>query len=446
MNIYIKFIFFLIFSSLVFSCATRGKYESADVEIDQGFNKPGLVKFSVDLVKPSGRRKHISAGSNPIKWSRLQFSGKNVIRCDKGFLYYGMNGLNKDNHTIKVNLYSEKYGFQKTFSVNVPFIKGIIVKTKKIELNLKNDFDYDLILNTDQRIPENVNHFSLDSVDLKSNVDLKFENGNIVLNSDVPLIDVKPSLILLTKNKKDTLWKSELEIVYPTEKSYNYSGNSGSSGRSGSNAVNASQSGDNGANGANGENAKDVYVYAQLYSKNNQDFIILTIESNGYREVSFLPRNVARVSIYAQGGNGGNGGKGGDGKDAAYPVTTTTKDGKTTTTQPSVYGGNAGNGGDGGHGGRGGNVYIYLDEKLTDFRNNIHIENRGGTSGVGGTAGSSGRGMNGNGKLGGIFNSNNGKTGTSGRNGQTGQDGKVEGPILLSGEELVKRFSFLKRL
>jgi hypothetical protein len=54
--------------------------------------------------------------------------------------------------------------------------------------------------------------------------------------------------------------------------------------------------------------------------------------------------------------------------------------------------------------------------------------------------------MNTNGKLGGVFNSNNGKTGTSGRNGQTGQDGKVEGPIFLSSEELVKRFTFLKRL
>jgi hypothetical protein len=441
-----KFLFVFAFLLSVVSCATRGKYESADVEIEPGYNQPGVVKFSVDLVKPSGRRKHLKSGGDPIKWSRLKFTGKNVIRCDKGLLYYGMNGLNKENHVLKVNLYSEKYGFQKAFTLNVPYVKGIVVKTKKIELNAKNDFDYDLILNTDQRIPENAHHFSLDSVDLKSNVDLKFENGNLILNSDVPLIDVKPSLILLTKNKKDTLWKSELEIVYPTEKSYNYSGNSGNSGRSGSSAYNASQSGDNGANGGNGENAKDVYVYAQLYSKNNQDFIVLTIECNGYREVSFLPRNAARISIYAQGGNGGNGGRGGDGKDAAYPVTTKTKDGKTTTSQPSVYGGNAGNGGDGGHGGRGGNVYIYLDEKLTDFRNNFHIENRGGTSGVGGTAGSSGRGMNGNGKLGGVFNSNNGKTGTSGRNGQMGQDGKVEGPIFLSSEELVKRFTFLKRL
>lgn len=437
-------VFSVLFS--VFSCATRGKYESADVDIDQGFNKIGVVKFSIDLVKPSGRRKHISAGSNPIKWSRLQFTGKNVLSCNKGLLYYGMNGLNKDNHIIKVNLYSEKYGFQKMFSLSVPYVKGIVVKTKKIELNAKSSLDYDLILNTDQRIPENPHHFSLDSVDLKSNVDLKIENGNLFLHSDVPLIDVKPSLILLTKNNKDTLWKSELEIVYPTEKSYNFSGNSGSSGRSGSNAASASQSGDNGSNGGNGENAKDVYLYAQLYTKNNQEFIVLTIECNGHREVSFLPRNVARVSISAQGGNGGDGGKGGDGKDAAYPVTTTTKDGKTTTTQPSIYGGNAGNGGDGGHGGRGGNVYLFMDEKLIDFRNNVHIENRGGISGVGGNSGSSGRGMNSNGKLGGVFNSNNGKSGTSGRNGQSGLDGKVEGPIFMSADELVKRFTFLKRL
>ena len=90
-------------------------------------------------------------------------------------------------------------------------------------------------------------------------------------------------------------------------------------------------------------------------------------------------------------------------------------------------------------------MYVYLDEKLIDFRNNIHIENRGGTFGIAGNSGTSGRGMNTNGKIGGVFNSNNGKNGASGRNGQAGQDGKVEGPIFLSSDELVKRFTFLKK-
>jgi hypothetical protein len=443
----VNLFYFIFFTVLVLnsSCATRGKYETADVEIDPGYNNPGVIKLSVDLVKPSGRRKHLKAGTNPIKWSRLQFSGKNVLSESQGYLHYGMKGLTKENHLLKVNIYSEKYGFQKAFSVNVPFVKGIQVKTSKIELNTKNVFDYNLILSTDQHISKNENHFSLDSVELKSNVGLKFENGFLVLKSDFPLIDVIPQLILLNKLKKDTLWKSNLEIVYPSEKTYNHSGISGVSGRSGSNASNPSQSGDNGSNGGNGVNANDVYVFAQYYAKNNIEFVILTVESSGVREVSFLPKNSARVSIYVNGGNGGNGGRGGDGKDAAYPVTTT-KNGKTTTTQPSVYGGNAGSGGDGGNGGRGGNVYVYLDDKLTDFRNSIHIENRGGVAGVGGVAGNAGRGMNSNGKLGGIFNSNNGKNSSAGRNGQVGQDGRVEGPILMTSEEMVKRFSFLKRL
>ena len=151
-----KILFFLVFVLSVFSCATSGKYESAEVEIDPGYNNPGVVKISVDLVKPSGRSKHLSSGTNPIKWSKLQFTGKNVLSCNKGLLYYGMNGLNKDNHAIKVDLYSEKYGLHKTFSVKVPYVKSILVKTKKIELNTKTDFDYDLVLNTDQRIPENL--------------------------------------------------------------------------------------------------------------------------------------------------------------------------------------------------------------------------------------------------------------------------------------------------
>ncbi len=440
-----KKIFFLFFIFSVLSCSKKGKFESADIEIEPGYNKPGVVKFSVDLVKPSGRRKHISAGRHSLKWSRLHFSGKNVISCDNGFLYYGMDGFNEINHTLKVNLLSEKYGFQKTFSVNVPYVKKIEVKTKKIELNSKNELDYDLILNTEQKIPKNIHHFNLDSIEIKSNVDLKCEKGSLILNSDVPLIDVKPCLIFLSKVKKDTIWKSDLEIIYPTEKTVDFSGANGKNGKQGSNAVNASQSGENGANGANGGSAKDVYVYAQFYSVNNQDFIVLTLESDGLRETSFLPKNNARISIYVKGGNGGNGGKGGDGKDAAFPVTTTSKDGKTSTTQPSVYGGNAGSGGDGGHAGRGGNVYLYLDDKLSDLRNNIHIENRGGLSGIGGVSGNAGRGMNSNGKLGGIFNSNNGRNGRDGRNGEVGLDGKVEGPIFLSSDELVKRFTFLKK-
>jgi hypothetical protein len=87
-----------------------------------------------------------------------------------------------------------------------------------------------------------------------------------------------------------------------------------------------------------------------------------------------------------------------------------------------------------------------MDDQLVDFRNNVQIEVSGGVSGSPGRPGNAGRGINAKGQLGGWFNSNNGKTGSLGRAGQNGQDGKVEGPVLLRKEELVKRFSFLNKV
>ncbi len=430
---------------LATSCATRGKYESADVELDPSYRQPGTIRFSVDLVKPSGRRKHLRPNRDVIKWSRLSFSGDNVLSSNQGYLHYKMDRFTKENHTLKVKLYSEKYGFQKDFSLTVPYVKSIAVKTTSIELNKNNPIDYDLILNDDSRIPQNTNHFSNDLLLNKSDSLIQIVDGDVIITSDVPLLGIKPHVLLLHKITKDTLWNANLNIDYPSEKSYNYSGNSGEAGRQGYDGRNASESGSNGGNGANGNNAADVNLYLQYYQKAGQEFIVLTVENNGRRETSFIPKSTGRILVYAQGGNGGNGGRGGNGKDAAYPVTTTTN-GKTTTTKPSLYGGDSGHGGDAGHGGRGGNISIYMDEKLVDFRNSISIENRGGQAGMGGQSGSTGRGMNAKGSLGGIFNNTNGKNGMNGRNGISGTDGKVDGPVLLTGEELVRRFSFLKKL
>jgi hypothetical protein len=255
---------------------------------------------------------------------------------------------------------------------------------------------------------------------------------------------VKPRVLVLHKLSKDTLWNTNLEIDYPSEKLVDYSGNTGESGRNGYDGRNPSESGSNGGNGAHGGNGSDVSLYLQYYAKAGQEFVILTVESKGIKEVSFLPKSTGKISVYAQGGDGGVGGKGGNGKDAGYPVTTTVN-GKQTTTKPSLYGGDAGHGGDGGHAGRGGNVTIYLDEKLVDFRNNIVVVNRCGQAGIGGLSGVPGRGMNSKGGLGGVFNATNGKKGVIGRNGQSAQDGKVEGPIILTSDEMLKRFTFLKK-
>lgn len=441
-----RFIYFLLFFTgfFVSSCGTT-RYESASVEIDQSYQAPGNVRFSVDLIKENGRMKRIKPNSNGLKWSNIQFSGDNVYGVNRGNLQYGMANLTKDNHTVKVRMSSAKYGFQNEFSVKVPYVVGIKVRTKTIELNNPTEIEYDLVLNTGEIIPKNQRHFPSEMFENHSETMVQFIEGKLQVDSYIPLMNKSLKVCFLHKITKDTLWNSELSIYYPNEIRLNHAGEDGQNGQNGAFGSHASQSGSNGGNGVNGGNGSDISIFLQYYGVEGNDFVIATVENNGIQKRVFIPKRTGRIFVNVRGGNGGNGGNGGDGKDAAYPVTTTVN-GKTTTTTPSVYGGDAGSGGDAGHGGRGGNVYLYMDDRLTDFRNNIQIDVQSGNSGTPGRSGNPGRGMNAKGQLGGIFNYNNGKSGSQGRAGQTGQNGKIEGPILLKKEELVKRFSFLNKV
>lgn len=440
-----KFIYILLFFSLLLSACGTTKYESATVEIDQSYQAAGSVRFSVDLMKENGRIKRIKPNKSRTKWSNIQFTGDNVIGVNRGNLKYRMANLTKENHTIKVRMSSEKYGFRKEFSVQVPYVVGLKVRTKSIELNNPTEIDYDLVLNTGEVIPKDTLHFPNDLFENHSETMVQIVGGKLLVSSYVPLINKKLDVCFIHKLTKDTLWSSKLDIYYPNEIRVNYAGENGKDGVNGSSAINPSQSGSNGGNGGNGANGGDVSLYLQYYGAEGNEFVIATVERDGVYRRIFLPKSTGRIQVDVRGGKGGNGGEGGSGKDAAYPVTTTVN-GKTTTTKPSVYGGDAGSGGDGGHGGRGGSAYVYMDDQLVDFRNNVQIEVSGGVSGSPGRPGNAGRGINAKGQLGGWFNSNNGKSGSLGRAGQNGQDGKVEGPVLLRKEELVKRFSFLNKV
>jgi hypothetical protein len=440
-----KFIYLLVsFTTFLVACGTT-KYESATVEIDQSYQAAGSVRFSVDLMKENGRIKRIKPNKNGTKWSNIRFSGENVIGVSRGNLKYGMANLTKDNHTIKVRMASEKYGFQKEFSVKVPYVVGLKVRTKSIELNNPTELEYDLVLNTGEVITRDPRHFPNELFENHSETMVQFKEGKLQVDSYVPLINKKLEVCFIHKLTRDTLWNSKLEIQYPNEITLNHAGENGNDGSNGISGSNASQSGSNGANGSNGGNGGDISLYLQYYGVEGNDFVIATVDRDGQYRRIFIPKSTGRIFVDVRGGKGGNGGYGGNGKDAAYPVTTTVN-GKTTTTKPSVYGGDAGNGGDGGHGGRGGNVFVYMDDQLIDFRNNIQINVVGGVSGIPGRSGNAGRGMNAKGQLGGLFNYNNGKSGSSGRVGQNGSDGRIEGPVLLKKEELYKRFTFLNRV
>ena len=440
-----KFIYFILIIVGVISACGTTHYESASVEIDQSYQVAGSVRFSVDLIKENGRMKRIKPNANGLKWSHIKFSGENVIGVNRGNLQYGMAHLTKENHTIKVRMTSEKYGFQKEFTVKVPYVVGIKVRTKSIELNNPTEIDYDLVLNTGEVIPKDQRHFPNELFENHSETMAQFIDGKIQVDSYIPLINKKINVCFIHKLTKDTLWNSQLDIYYPNEIKLNHSGENGQNGQAGLNGSQPSQHGSNGGNGANGGNGSDIAVYLQYFGVEGNDFVIATIEDNGKQRRVFIPKRTGKIMIDVRGGSGGNGGNGGDGRDAAYPVATVVN-GKTVMTNPSVYGGDAGSGGDAGHGGRGGNVYIYMDDRLTDFRNSIQVDVQGGVSGNPGRAGNLGRGMNAKGQLGGLFNYNNGKSGSQGRFGQTGQNGKIDGPLLLKKEEMVKRFTFLNKV
>jgi len=440
-----KFIYILVsFTTFLVACGTT-KYESAVVEIDQSYQAAGSVRFSVDLIKENGRLNRIKPNKNRSKWSNIQFSGENVIGVNRGNLKYGMANLTKDKHSIKVRMASEKYGFKNEFFVKVPYVVGVNVRTKSIELNNPVELEYDLVLNTGEVISRDQRHFPNELFENHSETMVQFKEGKLQVESYVPLINKKLDVCFIHKITRDTLWNSKLDIQYPNEITLNHAGENGGSGSNGSSGSSASQSGSNGANGSNGGNGGDISLYLQYYGVEGNDFVIATVERNmQYRRI-FLPKSTGRIFVDVRGGKGGDGGDGGSGKDAAYPVTTTVN-GKTTVTKPSVFGGDAGDGGDGGHGGKGGSVYMYMDDKLIDFRNNIQVEVKGGVSGVPGRTGNAGRGMNVKGQLGGLFNSNNGKSGSPGRVGQNGSDGRIEGPVLLKKEDLYKRFTFLNKV
>jgi hypothetical protein len=383
----VKLFFFSFFMMilLISSCATRGKYETADVEIDPGYDNPGVLKLSVDLIKANGSRKHLKPGWNFIKWSQFKFSSSELFRVRNGYLHYRIKDITKDNCKFDINVFSKKYAVNKSLIVQVPYVKSLDLVTSSIQLNIPEQLDYELILDDGKRISKNKKYFTLDNTILISNVNLKLKKETIVLESKVPVAE-DPKIVLLNKNNKETLCNSRITIQYPDFKSYDFSGKSGKKENSIVKSSKTTQSLVDGKKGDNGSNGRDVYVDAKYYKANNKEFIILSIESTGgFREVVFLKKNNARLSIKTNGGDGGNGG---DGKEN---VTSSPSNQNTNTKQDVLKIKTSANGGDGGNGGNGGNVYLNLDRELFLFRGNINIENTGGKPGKGGKHWLSGR-------------------------------------------------------
>lgn len=401
MLINMRFCFLILSLYIFFSCSNIEKFQSVFVGVDENYIKPGKIKLNVEFVMLDGKIKHLKAGRNYFKWADLKVEGENINDFKFGYIYYDINDFNEKKDKINFKIKSLKYGIDKSLLANAIYLKGLSIVTEYIRLNELNELKYNLILNTGEIINPRKKIFTLSQLELKSNCDLrlyvkKFNSirGSLFLKSDVP-IDKDIDLILVSKSSKQILSKSTLNVVYPSTLNYNFSGKAGVKGQ---NELKNKEKTVKATNGKKGHNGKNVYVYGQLYSGVKNDFVILTILSDGNKKVEFLPL-YGSVYIKSEGGNGGDGGDG------------------------SAY-----SGGEGGEGGAGGNIYLFLDQRLLNFKNHIHIENKGGVYGKSGKS---------NVVKNNLFNSLNEKK---------GQDGKVEEPIFMSAEELVKRFTFLKRL
>ena len=104
-------------------------------------------------------------------------------------------------------------------------------------------------------------------------------------------------------------------------------------------------------------------------------------------------KQLAPVTLKANGGKGGagvrgrDGQQGGDGLDGAYGLDT----GKSARSAKGGQGGNGGNGGDGGQGGDGGKIFLYcLDMRPSSYP--VRLSVGGGNGGRGGAAGKGGAG------------------------------------------------------
>ena len=358
MLINMRFCFLVLSLYIFFSCSNIGKFQSVYVDVDESYFKPGKVKLKAEIVSLNGKIKHLRAGRNYFKWAELKVEGENINDFKFGYIYYNIKDFNEKNDKINFKIKSQKYGLDKSLVANAIYLKGLSVVTKDIRLNELNELNYNLILNTDEIINPKQKIFKLSQLELNSNCDLrlyvnKFNSirGSLFLKSDVP-IDKDIDLILVSKSNQQILSKSTLNVVYPSTLNYNFSGKVGVKGQ---NELKNKDKTLKATNGKKGQNGKDVYVYGQLYSGVKNDYVVLTIRSDGHKEVNFLHLHGSDVYIKSEGGNGGDGGDG------------------------SAY-----SGGEGGEGGAGGNIYLFLDRRLLNFKNHIHISNKGGVYGKSG--------------------------------------------------------------
>ena len=419
-----KYSLFIIIGLLLTSCAPN--YVDAVLELDTNYSEPGQLKFSLDLVKENGRMKHLKPGRNFLKWNKIQFSGMNFVSHSKGLLNYTMANLYDTNHLIKFTLTSQAYNLNKTFPINVPYVKGVKVFTDQIAVNEPTPLHYDLEISTGKRISQNLLHFSNNLWENKTNYAIEISEDKLTLFTEKPIERGKIPILFTHQVTKDTLWNDSVQITYPTTINLELSGSNGSEGEDGRNGSNASDSGRNGTDGEHGASAQNVTFYLKKDSTSKEAFLTCLREVNGIATLQFIPFNDGKISVNATGGNGGNGGNGGDGKNAELARQITKKDGKKEWTNPNATGGNAGFGGDAGNGGNGGEVKIYATENLKPFIDRIfQINVTGGNAGIGGASGKIGKGRTSSNQLATNEHQNNGKYGKEGRSGKKGNNGHV---------------------
>lgn len=430
-----KYSLFIIIGLLLTSCAPN--YVDAVLELDTNYSEPGQLKFSLDLVKENGRMKHLKPGRNFLKWNKIQFSGMNFVSHSKGLLNYTMANLYDTNHLIKFTLTSQAYNLNKTFPINVPYVKGVKVFTDQIAVNEPTPLHYDLEISTGKRISQNLLHFSNNLWENKTNYAIEISEDKLTLFTEKPIERGKIPILFTHQVTKDTLWNDSVQVTYPNTINLELSGSNGSEGEDGRNGSNASDSGRNGTDGEHGASAQNVTFYISKDSTSKEVFLTCLREVNGISTLQFIPFNGGKIIVNAIGGNGGNGGNGGDGKNAELAKQIIKKDGTKEWTNPSVSGGNAGFGGDAGNGGNGGEVKIYATEELRPSIDQLfQINVVGGNAGIGGASGKIGKGRTASNQLATNEHQNNGKYGKEGRSGKKGNNGHVH-PIEYVSNEFI---------
>ena len=409
------FIFYSFLSNAINVVDLTLKIDSSNFRITNSFS------IEVNLIGKHGSNLLLTKEYPDLRWDRITVKGAHIFNLKNGIVLFHQSMISELNNKISFEVYYKDSLFY-TEEIKLPYVKSILIKNEKIELNERTDLNYSLVFDNGQKVPRNESLFNINNMRNNSEINyLRFANGEIYINSDKPLPSDSIELIFNNNLTNKLIGSKYIDIEYKSRCLFRFNGSNGTNGIQGVSSNVISGSGDSGTSGGSGYNGQNVKVFLKISNYENKKFIyIIAVAQDGQIEKDWIICDSnSHITIESIGGTGGTGGNGGNGGPSS---------------SESTYGGNGGNGGTGGNGGNGGSVTLYIQTGDEEIVNYLTIDNHGGAEGSGGAGGGKRRGVNST-ILGMVFDTHGGNTGHLGSLGLRGNDGFEKSVNIITSEE-----------